>query len=100
MPEIKDTPQYPGVSNYERNETWTRLPKPGARLHGLSRSTLNELTIPCAANGFNPPVRSVLIRKRNARRGIRLVDETALLKHLSDLANEQAADCKCGDGSL
>jgi len=89
MPEIKDTP-YPGVPNHEGDDAWIRLPKPGARLHGLSRSTLNELTIPCAANDFKPPVRSVLIRKRNALRGIRLVDETALLKYLSDLANEQA----------
>ena len=66
-----------------------RLPAPGGRdpLTGLSRGTLNELILSCPANGCNPPVRSVLIRKKGATRGVRLVDVFSLLSHLDTLAN-------------
>jgi len=54
---------------------WIRLPAPRGRcpFTGLSRSTLNELTIPGPANDGKPPVRSVVLRKRGALRGIRLI---------------------------
>ena len=67
---------------------WLRLPAPGTRCRftGLSRGTLNELTIPCPANDHKPPVKSVVIRKRGAVRGIRLVSYDSLMAHLENLA--------------
>ena len=47
-------------------EDWVRLPKPRARFYGLSRTTLLEL---CEAG----KIKSTVIRKRHALRGIRLL---------------------------
>jgi hypothetical protein len=68
---------------------YIRLPKPyeRCRLTGLSRSTLAELAVPCKENNFTPPVKSVLIRKRGAQRGIRLVRFDSLLDYLHKLEN-------------
>jgi hypothetical protein len=61
-----------------------RLPKPGLLCphSGLTRSYLNELTLPCAANNWKPPVRSIVLRKRGAQRGIRLVVWSSLKSYL------------------
>jgi len=66
---------------------WIRLPAPGHRCPytGLSRSTLNELTIPGPANGNKPPVKSVVLRKRGAVRGIRLLNYDSLMQYLAEL---------------
>lgn len=66
---------------------YLRLPRPGARcsLTGLSRSTLCELAVPCLANEFKPPVKSLVIKKRGAIRGIRLINYDSLLDHLREL---------------
>ena len=66
---------------------WLRLPAPGERCRftGLSRSTLNELTIPGPANDGNPPVKSVVLRKRGALRGIRLISYDSLMAYLDEL---------------
>jgi hypothetical protein len=67
---------------------WLRLPAPGARCRftGLSRSTLNELTIPGPTNDGSPPVKSVVLRKRGALRGIRLISYDSLMRYLAELA--------------
>ena len=67
---------------------WLRLPAPGRRCPytGLSRSTLNELTIPGPANDGRPPVKSVVLRKRGALRGIRLISYDSLMAHLENLS--------------
>ena len=66
---------------------WLRLPAPGERCRytGLSRSTLNELTIPGRTNGEMPPVKSVVLRKRGALRGIRLISYDSLMHFLAGL---------------
>lgn len=66
---------------------WLRLPAPGTRCRfsGLSRSTLNELTIPGPANDGHPPVKSVVLRKRGALRGIRLISYDSLMGYLAGL---------------
>ncbi len=66
---------------------WIRLPAPGHRCPytGLSRSTLNELTIPGPANGNKPTVKSVVLRKRGAVRGIRLINYDSLMQYLAGL---------------
>ena len=71
---------------------WLRLPQPGAKLsgYGLTRGTLNELILPCEENGFKPPVRSIVIKKRGAVRGIRLIHRPSLDAYLSKLADQQA----------
>jgi len=49
-----------------------RLPKNGlCPWTGLSRAKLNELVLPCAANGHKPPVRSVCLRKPANFPGVR-----------------------------
>lgn len=66
---------------------WIRLPAPSHRClyPGLSRSTLNELTIPGPANGNKSPVKSVVLRKRGAVRGIRLINYDSLMQYLAEL---------------
>ena len=73
---------------------WLRLPPPGTKLpgYGLHRGTLNELILPCEENGYKPPVRSLVIRKRGAARGIRLVHRPSLDAFLSRLADEQTQE--------
>jgi len=80
------------LSNSEQGirPEFIRLPKPGQRCPytGLSRSSLNELILPCSANDFRPPVRSVVQKKRHATRGIRLVHFVSLTDYLNSLAND------------
>jgi hypothetical protein len=66
---------------------WLRLPAPGERCRysGLSRSTLNELTIAGPGNECRPPVKSVVLRKRGAMRGIRLISYDSLMSYLGSL---------------
>ena len=67
---------------------WLRLPAPKGRClyTGLSRSTLCELVVPCAANDYAPPVQSAVLRKRGAARGIRLVQYDSLMAYLRGLS--------------
>ena len=81
---------------------WIRLPQPSRRCPhtGLSRSTLNELTIPGPANDNRPPVKSVVLKKRGAMRGIRLISYDSLmayLESLSDKNNVPSSKKKKGD---
>lgn len=63
---------------------WIRLPKSGnaCRYTSLNRSILNFLVLPSAANGYNPPVRSVALRKKGAAKGVRLIHLQSLLDYL------------------
>ena len=69
---------------------FVRLPSPGRRcaLTGLSRSTVAELVVPGPANGYQPPVKSLVVRKRNASRGIRLINLDSLLNYLHALEGQ------------
>ena len=64
--------------------TWIRLPKPGGRCRysSLSRTSLNQLLIPGAANHGKPPVKSCIIKKPGAIRGIRLISYPSLMTFL------------------
>ncbi|MDP0500740.1 MAG: hypothetical protein Q7P63_11655 [Verrucomicrobiota bacterium JB022] len=68
-----------------------RLPLPGKRCPytGLSRSTLNELTIASDTNDYNPPVDSKVLRKRGATRGIRLINFDSLISYLNELPGDE-----------
>lgn len=68
-----------------------RLPKSGSKCQhtNLSRSCLNSLILPTAANNYKPPVRSIVLKSnRFSRRGIRLIVLESLRAHLDSLANE------------
>lgn len=67
-----------------------RLPKPGQLCPwtGLSRSKMNELILPCPANGGKPPVKSVSLRKKGSLRGTRLVFYESLISYLKNKLNE------------
>jgi hypothetical protein len=73
----------------QRPET-IRLPTAGTRCPytGLSRSTLNNLILPCPLNGFKPPVRSFSIKRRNAVRGLRLICYESLIAYLYDFGTK------------
>jgi hypothetical protein len=66
---------------------WGRLPKPGQRRDGLSRTTLLEI-IQDPRSG----VKSVVIRKPGAIRGIRLIYLPSLHEYLGRLADLQQRD--------
>lgn len=78
----------PAMTGESPKPEWLRLPAPGARcwFTGLSRSTLNELTIPGPANDATPPVKSVVLRKRDALRCIQLISYDSLMGCLNELA--------------
>lgn len=83
------TPPLPTATISEATKPeWVRLPAPGGRCRftGLSRSTLNELTIAGSANDGVPPVKSVVLRKRGALRGIRLINFDSLMGYLATLS--------------
>ena len=75
--------------NVDRPE-WLRLPQPGQRCRftGLSRSNLNELCIDGPVNCYRAPVKSVVLKKRGAMRGIRLISYDSLMAHLESLADK------------
>ena len=62
-----------------------RLPKPGSLcgLSGLSRSYLNSLVLPTPDNGHRPPVKSVCLRKKGAKTGVRLICVDSLRAYLA-----------------
>ena len=93
---------------------WIRLPAPKKEdgeivaparcpFTGLSAAKLFNLAVPCAANGFKPPVRSVSVptgadpetskkTTKNHRKGrfVRLIHLPSLLAYLDSLADQQA----------
>jgi len=65
---------------------YVRLPRSGGRCRwtGLTRSSMNALVL-----GPNPPVKSVVVARKGASRGIRLVHLESLLEHLNGLLEQQ-----------
>lgn len=64
------------------SEHWIRLPKPGDRFYGLCRSTLDQLCI-------RGTIRSAVIKKPGAVRGIRLMYLPSFQEYLNGLSQEQ-----------
>lgn len=89
-PEVTEPAQSPASNQLP---VFIRLPKSPAHcpLTGLSRSALYELILPCPANGFKPPVRSKVVKKKHASRGIRLIEVASLLAYLNSLGGEEVA---------
>jgi hypothetical protein len=66
----------------EDDENWTRLPKPGQRLCGLTRSHLYALYT-------SGQIRSVSIRRPHHKRGVRLIFRPSLHAFLARLDEQQ-----------
>ena len=83
---------FPTAAGDARKPEFIRLPKPGRRCPwtGLSRSGLNNLILPTAANGYRPPVVSKSLRKRGALRGTRLISYDSLMSHLKSCDDNDA----------
>lgn len=73
---------------------FVRLPKLGRRCYwtGLTRSAMNELVL-----GDDPKVESVVVARKGASRGIRLVHLGSLLGHLNSLMSQQENGKREGD---
>jgi hypothetical protein len=84
------TTDAPTCSSAETKPEFIRLPRAGSRCPytGLSRSKLNELVLPCAVNGFKPPVRSKVLRLRGRVKGVRLIVFDSLIAFLHDLPDD------------
>jgi hypothetical protein len=61
-----------------------RLPPSGQQdpIFGLKRSYLNLLILPCRENSFRPPVKSIVLRRTRARKGIRLIEIASLRAYI------------------
>ncbi len=70
-----------------------RLPRPGTvdPYFGGARTFWNENCLACEANGFKPPVKSIVVRKRGATRGIRFILFESAKAYFDRLAEEQQA---------
>ena len=68
---------------------WIRQPRSGEKCpySNLSRSTLNNLILPCKANKNQPVVKSSVLRQKGATRGVRLIHGASLMEYIA--ANEQ-----------
>ncbi len=69
------------IPKHLQSADWQRMPRPGGRLNGLTRSTLLEI-IQDPQSG----VRSAVIRKPGRTRGIRLIFMPSLLAYFERLA--------------
>jgi hypothetical protein len=70
-------------------EEWGRLPKPGLRLYGISRSGWMDII-----GNPNSGVRSICIKKPGRQRGVRLLHMPSVHAYFDRLMQEQEAD-KC-----
>jgi hypothetical protein len=75
------------VATFDTQPLFIRLPRAGKRcpVTGLSRSSLEELTVPSAANNFTAPVKSHVKKVPGAGRGIRLIDRESLVAYIRGL---------------
>lgn len=74
---------------------WLQLPKSGHRcqVSGMSRSAINSLILPTAANGFKPPVLSRSLKSHKyASRGVRLVNVASLLAYIESQSSGFVAE--------
>jgi len=93
---MADTQQGPrkavdgGTFSPQAAPLYFRLPRAGTRdpMFGLSRSTWNNFLLPCKANNYNPPIRSITTNQ-NGRRGCRLIVTASALEYFEKLESEQ-----------
>ena len=79
-------------TNDIKHPAFLRLPKCGERcaLTGLSRSMLNALILPTAANNFMPPVVSHVVKSDlQSTRGVRVIEVRSLLAFINSQMNAE-----------
>jgi len=57
-------------------------------IFSLSRSTWNLLILPCAANNFRPPIKSISLRRPGTTRGCRLIIISSARAYFQRLIDE------------
>jgi hypothetical protein len=67
-----------------------RLPQPGQHdpIFGLKRSYMNLLVLPCRDNAYRPPVKSILLRRKGTRKGVRLIEIASLRAYIRQQMDE------------
>jgi hypothetical protein len=70
-----------------------RLPQPGQTdpIFALKRSYLNLLVLPCRENVYRPPVKSVILRRKGTRKGVRLIEIASLRAYIRQQFEEAEA---------
>lgn len=71
-----------------------RLPPAGSvdPYFGGARTFWNERVLPTPENNFKPPVKSVVVKQRGAKRGIRFIVFTSAKAYFDALAAKQESD--------
>jgi hypothetical protein len=74
--------------NVKTNAEYMRLPPSGQTdpIFGLKRTFLNSLILPCPENNWRPPVLSIVLRRKRARKGVRLIEITSLRAYIREQA--------------
>ncbi len=82
----------PAATLPETKAELLRLPKSPQRdpIFSLSRSTWNLLILPCKANDFKPPIKSVSMRRPGTVRGVRLIVVASARAYFQRLIDEEA----------
>jgi hypothetical protein len=72
---------------------YLRLPKNRQvdPIFSLSRSTWNLFILPCKANNFRPPIKSISLRRPGTIRGVRLISVASAREYFERLAVETEA---------
>jgi hypothetical protein len=65
---------------------YMRLPPSGEHdpIFALKRSFLNSLILPCRENNWRPPVKSIVLRRKRARKGVRLIEIASLRTYIKE----------------
>jgi hypothetical protein len=81
-----------GTAQIPAKPGFLRLPKSGnlCPWTGLSRSKMNELILPNEHNDFKPPVRSICLRNRGQKKGVRLIVFDSLMDYLRSFSDDQS----------
>jgi len=63
-----------------------RLPASGEHdpIFGLKRSFLNLLILPCQENNWRPPVKSIVLRRKRTKKGVRLIEIASLRAYIQE----------------
>jgi hypothetical protein len=69
---------------------YLRLPPSGGQdpIFGLKRSFLNLLILPSKENSWRPPVKSIVIRRKRAKKGVRLIEISSLRAYIAQQARD------------
>jgi hypothetical protein len=66
--------------NVKTDAEYMRLPPAGHTdpIFALKRAFLNSLILPCHENAWRPPVKSIVLKRKGTRKGVRLIEIASL----------------------